>query len=490
MNETMSAPQRLLILDIDGLRQDVFLQGLSQGRLPNFARLFGQGGIHLDAVSTAPSITFCAQTTLFTGAQPGRHGITGNQFLDRFEPRFYAFDVGDTLDYDDAVRVFAGLGGLLNEALDSSVPTLYQRAAREGWSSLVAHHMLSRGAETWLRPGLIEIARLTRGSRLFGMEPEDFDGNMVRELTEKLQKGARPEIITAYFLGLDQESHEEGPEAQLIHLAAAIDLQVGQLLDELERQGMLAGTLAAVVSDHGQVGVRAHERHALRVGFPAARELGSFFDALGLDVHDLPGEDNNCEAAVGLNGGMAHVYLRRRPGAWSEPPRFDRDVLPVAQAFWEASASGRYAAELRGAIDMILIRSVEKDGWQADYRVYTPAGLQPVAEFLDEHPEIEAVDAVPRLEGLAGPASGDLLLVTNYRQGYYFGDPQEGVHGGLHPDDSRAVLSLAWPGSRPEDQDRLARIVRDVVEERKQNEGRQHASLADFVPIIETILGW
>ena len=33
--------KRLVILDIDGLRQDVLLKGLEEGRLPNLGRIVG-----------------------------------------------------------------------------------------------------------------------------------------------------------------------------------------------------------------------------------------------------------------------------------------------------------------------------------------------------------------------------------------------------------------------------------------------------------------
>jgi hypothetical protein len=480
----------LVIFDIDGLRQDAFLRGLESGRLPNLGRLFGLGSVHLNPVSPFPSITFCAQTTIFTGLHPGRHGITGNQFLDRFAPRFYAFDAGETMEYGDAVSVFAGDPGLVNEALDSSVPTLYQRAAREGWTSLVAHHMVSRGADEWLRPSILEIARLTRGGKLFGISSEEYDDRMVEDIIEQLQDGSRPDVLTAYFLGIDHESHTSGPEVQLEHLSAVTDGQVGRILNALDEHGMLDNALVAVVSDHGQIDVPASDRHALELGFPFDRELARVFDALGLDVHDLPGEGEDCNAALGLNGGMAHVYLRCKTGEWDDEPRFDDDVLPVAQAFWEANQSGEHFSNLQNALAMILVRDVQGDGWQADYQVYTPEGLVDVDDYLAAHPELEFVDAVPRLEGLAGPNSGDVLLVANYARGYYFGAPLEGVHGGLQADDSLAVTSLAWVGAGEEELERLESVVESVVTERCEEEGRTRASLADFVPVVEALLGW
>ena len=94
------------------------------------------------------------------------------------------------------------------------------------------------------------------------------------------------------------------------------------------------------------------------------------FTALGLDVHDKPGEDPNCDAVMGLNGGLAHVYLQNREGRWADRPRFMQDVVPVAKAFHEMNAEGRYADELHDTLEMILIRDVEHQGWDAMYQVY------------------------------------------------------------------------------------------------------------------------
>ena len=107
----------LLLIDVDGLRPDVFSNALQSGQLPGFTNLFGgerlERGLLQPALSTAPSITFTSQASLFTGAHPAQHGVPGNQFFDRFgrhnygSPRHNAFDVGDTLAVEDAVLVFS-----------------------------------------------------------------------------------------------------------------------------------------------------------------------------------------------------------------------------------------------------------------------------------------------------------------------------------------------------------------------------------------------
>ncbi|MBP7693707.1 MAG: alkaline phosphatase family protein [Anaerolineales bacterium] len=497
-------PRRLVLIDIDGLRRDVFTQALAAGALPHLARLLGGAdagaGLHFEPVSNAPSITFCCQSSIFTGAHPEQHGIMGNQFFDRFGrrtggmPRHYAFDVGDTLAVDDAVRVFTGPAGLIGETLAPETPTLYEHAAARGLTSTVAFNMIARGATHWLKPNLVDIARFTKGGGLLGISAEQYDGQMVAALTAHLRAGARPDVLTAYFMGLDHHSHEHGPDHQTEYLTRVVDAQVGGLTAELERAGMFADTLFAIVSDHGQIGVVADDRHALRLGFPFDREMGYLFDALGLDVHDKPGEGPHCDAVVACNGGLAHVYLKHRAGAWADPPRFETDVLPVARAFWAAHQTGQHAPDLLGALALVLVRAVERDGWDADYRALTPAGqLVPIAEFLAAHPEIQMVEAAQRLRHLAAPVSGDVVLAANYAAGFYFGAPLKGVHGGLHPDDSEAVLSLGWPAgarSEPAQTAALRAAAQTAVAERCRSEGGRRAGIVDLLPAVMAALGW
>lgn len=492
-------PERILIVDIDGLRQDVFHQALKDGEIPNLAGLIGgaeaEQGLHLDPVSTAPSITFCAQTTIFTGTHPDQHQIPGNQFFDRFgsrsggRPRFYAFDIGDTLAVDDAVLVFNGGEGLLNETVDASIATIYEQASRRGMHSVVSHHMLSRGAQAWIRPDLVEIARYTKGGGILGMDSLDFDGKMVEKAMRQVRTDGYPDVLTLYFMGVDHRSHQHGPEDQPEALRD-VDGLLGEFLDRYKKDGFYEGTLALIVSDHGHIRVKDDDRHSLRMSFPFDREMGYLFDALGLDVHDKPGEDPNCDAVIASNGGMAHVYLQHRERSWADAPRFQADVLRTGMAFWEAILTGKHAPDLQDAICLVLARNTEESGWQANYQALTPEGKTvPIDAYLAVHPEIELVDAIPRLAHLAGPMSGDIILVSNYAEGFYFANPMRGMHGGLHPHDSLCVASFGWVGAVESQVKLLQAQANAVVAERRMSENRQFASLADLAHVLGTWIG-
>lgn len=492
-------PASLVIIDVDGLRRDVFLKSLDEGAIPNIARIVGgrdgARACHVDAVSTAPSITFTAQASIVTGEHPRAHGIPGNESFDRFgrisggRPRHFGFDVGDTLAVDDAVAVFAS--GLASRFLRGEMPTIYEMAARRGVDSAVFYHMYARGAETWRPPNVLDIARFTKGRGVLGMEAGQYDAGMLAQLVRYLDISHRPTVLMAYFMGLDHHSHRYGPGSQPAYLRDIIDPQIGRLLDALAHHGMLDGALFVLVSDHGQVDAVPDDRHSLRLGFPFDLELVHVFNALGLDVHDIPGEDPNCDAVMGLNGGLAHVYLQRRDGRWADPPRYAEDVLPVAEAFRQMDAQGRYAGELHDTLDAVLIRNVERDGWKAEYRAYIGEGrTQPLADYLAARPELDYVDPVNRLRGAAGAAAGDLLLVAKGREGYYFGGPTRGVHGGLLPGESDPVLTFAYPGGDDASAAWLRETVGGVIADRCANEGNRSASVVDMVPAALALLGW
>jgi len=255
-----------------------------------------------------------------------------------------------------------------------------------------------------------------------------------------------------------------------------LDGLIGKLAQGLKKAGWLDNCLTVVVSDHGQIEVIPDDRHSLRMSFPFDREMGYLFDALGLDVHDLPGEDPACDAVVAANGGLAHVYLQNRLGHWADAPDFERDVLPVAMAFWEAHRTGKAAPDLQGALSAVLARNAQAEGWEADYRAVTPQGdIVALESFLSG---LDLVAGTDRLHHLAGPRSGDLLLVSNSKEGFYFGAPTVGVHGGLEPGESLCVASLGWPQGRRE---MLEQAAAEVVQGR--------ASIVHVKPLLQKIIG-
>ena len=442
----------LLLLDIDGLRYDVFRQALSENAIPNIQKALGNlADIQsLPLISTAPSITFCAQASIFTGAPPNQHGIAGNQFFDRFgtmqgKPRLFAFDIGDLMDFEDAVLVFSH--GLASDCLQ--VPTIYETLQVHGLSSVVVGNMYARGADKWIKPTLVDLARLTKGNSLIGITAPDYDGKLLEKTKAYLDKHDLPNVLTYYLKGLDDQSHRHGIASQLDYLTKVVDPQIGDLWDYLaDRFPEIIENLQVILfSDHGQIDVVPDEQHSIRMAFPFQNEFDDLFKHLGFDLTNYPGEGPNSNAVIALDGGMAHVYLRQPDSEWSAPPLFEEDVLRTAKAFWQASLHGAHAPDLQGSLDSVLVRDAAQDGWSAPYMAVAPDGtLLPLEEWAASSVAAgKAVDPVHRITQLAGPYSGDILLVSNYEDGFFFAPVMIGVHGGLHPEDSTGILATSLP---------------------------------------------
>jgi len=389
------------------------------------------------------------------------------------------------LEIDDAVSVFTK--GLATNCLE--VPTIYDRFSDWGWRSVVAGNMYAGGAEYWLKPSLVNLARFTKGGNLFGMSSGDFDNHIVNLSLDHLDTHGPPEIFTLYLMGVDHISHLYGPDAQMDYLCTVIDPLIGELWDGIKHSNPDASPIVSIVSDHGQIKVEPDEDKSLRLAVPFERELGHFFDNLGLDVHDFPGEDPDCDAVAALNGGIAFVYLRNRRGLWSDPPLFSRDILPVARGFWEAHKTGSYSPELEGALAGVFIRNVELSGWDAPYLAYTPDNkILPLDDwFRDEIHRRGAslsppwCDPINRLNNLVSPFVGDLLLLCNYAGGYYFGAPMNGIHGGLHPEESKATMVFGFPCHRDLSLTNWRTGVFDEISSRCKAESNRQPSTADLL---------
>lgn len=487
-------PNHILLIDIDGLRADVFHEALLAGQLPNIAQLLGgtqlERGLELPVLSSAPSITFCAQASLLTGTHPKEHGIPGNQFFDRFGidnnnvPRLYAFDVGEMLKILDGLAVFRD--ALAAKRLETA--TIYEKMAQKGWRSTVAGHMYAEGATHWLKPSLIDLGRFLAGGEILGLESAEYDQGVLDNLLQHIKENGLDNITTMYFLGLDHESHDHGPDAaQADYLINHVDPMVGKLWQTV--RDIESDFLVAIFSDHGQVETIPEDQYALCVGFPFGGEIGQLFDSLDLDLYTHLAQGANYNAVMTLNGQLAYVYLQNENRSWADVPRFERDVLSVGRAFWKAHRKGKHAPDLEQALAGVLIRNVERDGWDAPYQALTPDGrIISLEEWFAQKSADLYIDPVNRLNNLINIYCGDIMLISNFAAGYYFGHKLSGVHGGLHPHESRAVLAYGWPTATQAQWKIAKERITQAIYARCQAENNRPPSIVDMVTGLEALI--
>lgn len=119
---------KVLLVGLDGATFDVLRPLAASGRLPYLGKMLDQGAIGT-LQSTIPPVTPAAWTTLFTGKNPGKHGIYDFQTLD---PATYRFHTVRTDQHrEKTLWRILGEAGLRSLIID--VPFTYPPRPLEGW---------------------------------------------------------------------------------------------------------------------------------------------------------------------------------------------------------------------------------------------------------------------------------------------------------------------------------------------------------------------
>ncbi len=488
--ETKPRAPSILILGIDGMKRDVLYGLLERGELPGLASLLGgrENGrfphAYFDHRTLAPfpSVTLVGWSSIFSGATPAASGVTGNEFFIREERRFVAPIPGS---FDAKQPVLATYTeGYANRLLE--VPTVYERLREKdpNVSIWVSVSQFYRGADRLLitqRSALIDMFAATLKDIVDGKVFEAFQQRDLGVLETVIEEVADdddpvPDVLTVYVSGTDGYAHnaEEGPDLALRHsMTGKVDEKLGELARVLARRGALANRYVIVVSDHGHSPVPHNGStwlSATAEDDPPAVLGGAGFRVrpIQLDVD----EDDDFQAAIAYQGPIAYVYVADRSTCstkgtacdWKRPPRYDEDVVPVAEAFFMANRSGRRSKKMKGSLDLVLARRpkpyAEDD---LPFEVYVGGGrLVPISKYLAEHPFPTWVALESRLRDLAvgryGERAGDVILLARNGAGtgpakrYYFSaTPMKSVHGSASRQDAEVALILAHEGKSAAD---------------------------------------
>lgn len=255
--EATQRPPTLLLLSIDGLMPSTVHEAARLGaRVPHLSRLVREGASARGVIGVWPTVTYPSHATLVTGVAPAVHGIESNTTFDPLQKN---------------------QGGWYWYVSDLKVPTLWDAARAAGRRTASIHWPVSVGApvdrnlpQIW-RSGLADDRKLLRAlattpAWLDSLErevgapyPDGIDETIagdVRRATfmAHVLRRERPDVMTAYFAGLDHEEHAAGPNspaalAGLARLDSLVGVLVTAARDAAQAQGR--GAIVAVVSDHG-----------------------------------------------------------------------------------------------------------------------------------------------------------------------------------------------------------------------------------------------
>jgi len=245
-----------VIFVVDGVSAKVFGQMLAAGELPAIRRYFVERGLYCPgAVVNTPSVTLANLTSITTGQFPGHHGITGINWFDRNRLIWRNYE---TIAQKNTV------------AGDYTAKTIYEYFPDRTTFSVFLQ--LHRGATKFVENRLSAAPQFGFGWYEFVDRLTLSRLGIVADVARA--RGRWPAVTFVYLLAPDFRAYAHGVSSPQYRQALRhTDRQIGRVLGDFQRAGLLEKLLIALVSDHGMVDVTQH--------FPLETYLR---EQVGLDV--------------------------------------------------------------------------------------------------------------------------------------------------------------------------------------------------------------
>jgi predicted AlkP superfamily pyrophosphatase or phosphodiesterase len=312
------AARRLVLVSVDGLMPDYYLRADELGlQVPNLRRLMRDGAFSRGVVGVLPTVTYPSHTTLITGVPPRVHGIDGNTVFDPLRRSGEAWQ-WFARDVRVPTLVSAAKARWLTTAAVSwpvSVGLGADWLVPEFWRPGSSHEADLELLDAVSTPHLLDDVAAHRGRPLaWPLNDQDRVDAAVFIVSVH-----RPSLLLLHIFATDGAQHDHGPSSPEAKRAVEeADLQLGRLRDAIERSGLAAQTVLAVVSDHGFL--------------PVSQTLrpNALLKEAGLITLDAAGKPSAWRASFHANGGTASLRLK-------DPE--DREALTRARAIVEAKAS-------------------------------------------------------------------------------------------------------------------------------------------------------
>lgn len=253
--------KRLLVFSVDAMvREDVeYLK-----TLPNFKRCLAGGSEITHMKTIYPSVTYPAHVSLITGCYAGKHGVVSNfgfttdnkddtwlWFADNIKVKDI-FSAAKQAGYSTA-SVFWPVTGchpdidyLIDEYWMPLPGDTLEGSFRRAGSSEEVISIIKKNAH--LLPPTYE-----KGGKKNIMAEPYADNFLISCMCDIIEEYA-PEVSFVHNGYLDNARHQNGQfNSEVTHGVELVDAWLGQLIDALERRGVLEETNIVMVSDHGQI---------------------------------------------------------------------------------------------------------------------------------------------------------------------------------------------------------------------------------------------
>ena len=449
-------------------------QTIADGAAPNFARLIREGYASGECISSFPSLTPVATSTIVTGKGPHEHGVPSMNWYNRQERRYVDYGISfPSARRSGVITVLKDLVYRINEEhLSADTPTFFESLERAGVRCACTTYMIYRGPHEhkFVGTGVAGTLAGVTGMARAGYGPTHL---LYGDIFDSLDTSCRSaygvpgkrdqhaacagielvlsgdyDFMLLSFPDNDNYSHRNGPDQQRASIANA-DAQFQRVISS-------AGGYRRFMEDHAVIVVSDHS-HSL---------VGEELDLIELlAVHEWkvlqprkgkrPGE---AEIAVSPAARAANIYVLDPVHRGGRLPLLVEDLrreAKIEQLFWLDDGEAWAVlgeAELRFKPGS---QFVDRRGqrWDVDGDLIV---LDLFVEGDEIHSE-EYPDALARVwSALNCPGSGDLIVTPEL--GYEFLDWGSvahvggGSHGSLHKADSAAQLIVTGTGESRREQ--------------------------------------
>lgn len=469
--------KKVILFVVDSLHPAVLGRVLSEGNAPAFRFLLKYGTYIDRVISSFPTMTPVAMSSMITGTWPDRHGVPG--FI------WYHKEIGRIVDYGATwqsilkIGLEKVLGNLLHrlneEHLSKETPTLYEVLEAGGYSTGNVNFFMHRGATRYLAkmpfslalgtgfrlyresvsgprhltlgqlvhpPFFGKLTAFPRGPRhRFGFN-DSFSGKIAAQL---VREGQQPDFMVVYFPDNDKYSHQHGPLRSSFSVEHA-DRQVAAVLDQFGSwEKALEENVIIVTGDHAQSTVGLGGEYLINLD----RALKSFKRIKFTE--QLREDDSNQEIAICPNERMAFIYLLQR----------EEEILPEvagilakdprnAQIAWQVSENN-YCLVQGGTEKRLLVsrQGPYRDVYGQTWSVEGDLSVVDARVVGGERIEFgKFPDAFNRLISALEARSGQRIVVSAAFGYEYYAvgapiHPGGGSHGSLEEEDSTVPMIVS-----------------------------------------------
>jgi hypothetical protein len=478
-----SAPRKLVLTVIDGLKPAMLERAVAQGRAPILKAIMERGTYVEDCVAAFPSVTPVCAASIATGAGPDRHRIPSMNWYDRAERRYVEY--GSSFGASRRAGVLRSLTDTVynmnGKHLAPELPTVYERLDDAGLRTAGTTYLIYRGRHRHQLASETALARIAGAVfRDSVMGPREL---FYADLFASRRTGCRGQLgmpgqrdqhsgcVGAHLVehdlfdfllfslpDNDAFSHRNGPHSQVTSIAAA-DRQLERLVHAgggLER--FLSEHAMIVLADHSHAAVErripltlAFEEWDVAQPRPNGARSGRARGTRAADASEDAATEADGQIALGLAQRSAMVYVldeQRRERLLARAAR-EAGTVPGVDLVMRRTAprEGAIASE-RGELRFVPggeLVDLRGRRWSVDGELATlGARVEDGRLLTPEYP-----DALGRVwSALTCPTAGDVLLSA--APGFEFVDwggadhVGGGSHGSLHRGDS--LGALLWCG--------------------------------------------